>query len=192
MRKIVLSIPITLDGYIEGPHRELDWVVADDELHDFFTQQLKQAELLIFGRVAYQLLASYWPTAASDPQITRGMLDFANTINSLPKIVYSRTLDNVGWNTQIKREFNPQEIRELKTQPGGNIALSGGASIAQLFLQHGFVDELQMVIQPAAIGKGKALFGGLSEALKLNYAWKQEFASGVVALCYHLDGNLNE
>jgi len=191
VRKIVLSIPITLDGYIEGPHRELDWVVADDELHDYFTRQLKQADLLIFGRVAYQLLASYWPTAVSDPQMTQGELDFANTINPLPKIVYSRTLETVGWNTQIKREFYPEEIMELKAQPGGNIALSGGAAIAQAFLRNGLVDEIQLVIQPAAIGNGKALFGALSEALKLNYAWKQEFASGVVALCYRLDGKLN-
>ena len=188
MRKIVLSIPITIDGYIEGPHQELDWVVADDEMHDYFTQQLKQADLLIFGRVAYQLLASYWPTAASDPHMTRSELDFANTINPLPKIVYSRTLESVGWNTQIKREFQPEEIMELKAQPGRNIGLSGGAAIAQAFLRHGLVDEIQMVIQPAAIGNGKALFGGLSDTLKLKYAWKQEFASGIVALCYHLDG----
>lgn len=191
MRKLVFSMNISLDGYLEGPHGELDWTVADAEMHDFFTNLLKQADLMIFGRVAYQLLASYWPTAASDPHIDRSELDFANTINPLPKIVYSRTLENVGWNTQVKREFQPEEIMELKAQPGRNIALSGGAAIAQTFLRHGLVDEIQLVIHPAAIGNGKALFGGLNDTLKLDFAWKQEFASGAVVLCYHLDGKLN-
>lgn len=190
MRRIILSIPITLDGYIEGPQRELDWVIADDDLHNFFTQQLKNADLLIFGRVAYELLADYWPTAASDPKITRGMLDFANTINPMPKIVYSRTLEKAGWNTRILRSFVPEEVMELKAQPGRNIALSGGASIAQTFLQHGLVDEIQLMIQPAVIGGGTALFGGIQDSMRMEFQWKKEFNSGAVALCYHLDGKV--
>jgi dihydrofolate reductase len=190
MRKIILSIPITLDGYIEGPHRELDWVNADDELHEFFTQQLKNSDLLLFGRVAYELLASYWPTATSDPALPRGMLDFANTINPLPKIVYSTTLEDAGWNTSIRRSVIPEEIMEMKNQTGKNIALSGGASIAQTFLSHGLVDEIRLMVQPVAIGNGKSLFGGIQDAIKLEFLWQQTFQSGAVALCYHPDGQV--
>jgi len=188
LRKIILSIPITLDGYIEGSHRELDWVTADDEMHDYFTEVLRSVDMMIFGRVAYELLASYWPTAPSDPNITRGMLEFANTINPLPKIVYSRTLEKVGWNTRVLKSFIPEEIRQLKAQSGGNIALSGGASIAQQFIQHGLVDEFQLVIQPAVIGKGKSLFGGITNGLKMELVWEKTLRSGTVALCYRPDG----
>ncbi|MGE5123935.1 MAG: dihydrofolate reductase family protein [Acidobacteriaceae bacterium] len=190
MRKIILSIPITLDGYIEGPHRELDWVNADDDLHDYFTQQLKNTDLLLFGRVAYELLASYWPNATSDPNLPRGMVDFANTINPLPKIVFSRTLEDAGWNTSIRRSIIPAEIVEMKNQPGKDIGLSGGASIAQAFLHHALVDEIRLMVQPVAIGNGKSLFGGLGDSLKLELLSQQAFESGAVALCYRPDGKL--
>lgn len=190
MRKIILSTPITLDGYIEGPHRELDWVNADDELHDFFTQELKDTDLLLFGRVAYELLAGYWPAATSDPSLPRAMVDFANTINPLPKIVYTTTLKETGWNTTIRRSLVPEEIMEMKMQPGKNIGLSGGATIAGTFLRHGLVDEIRLMIQPVAIGSGKSLFGGLEDYLKLEFLWQKAFQSGAVALCYRADGKV--
>ncbi len=184
MRKIILAMPISLDGYIEGPHRELDWVVADDEMHDYSAKLLKRADLMIFGRVAYQLLANYWPTAASDPNITPGELAFAKTINPLPKIVYSHTLQKVDWNTRILRSFDPQEILDLKAQPGGNIALSGGAMIAKTFLQHKLVDEIQLMVQPAVIGSGTSLFGGIQNGFSLEFLRQETLHSGIIVLSY--------
>src|SRR4030043_1714799 len=96
MRKIIFSIPITLDGYIEGPHRELDWVIADDEVHDFYSDLLENIDLVLFGRVTYELMAGYWPTATNDPSLPAGMLRYANTINPMKKIVFSTTFKNVG------------------------------------------------------------------------------------------------
>jgi len=188
MRRIIFSIPITLDGFIEGPKRELDWVIPDDELHDFYTGLLKNADLLIYGRVTYDLMASYWPTANSDPNATESMKRFANTLNPMRKIVFSKTLKQVGWNTQLLPSFSPEIIRELKAQPGSNILLSGGATMAQLFIKHGLVDEYQPVIQPVSIGKGNRLFEGIEEQLKLDYQWSKQFNSGAVALCYRSDG----
>ena len=107
MRKIIFSIPVTLDGYIEGPHQDLNWVVADDELHDFYSQLLQSADLLIYGRVTYELMVNFWPTATSDPKATESITRFANTLNPMRKIVFSKTLDQVGWNTKVIHSFDP-------------------------------------------------------------------------------------
>ncbi len=88
------------------------------------------------------------------------------------------------------RSFVPKEIQAIKTQPGGNILLSGGASMAQAFIRHGLVDECQLVVQPVAIGEGKALFGGITEMQKLDFLWSRKFTSGGVVLCYRVDGKI--
>lgn len=188
MRKIILSIPITLDGYIEGPHRELDWVIADDDLHDFYAHLLQNADLLLFGRVTYELMVGYWPNARSDPSITPGEARFADAINPMPKIVYSKTLEHVGWNTQVIRSADPEEIKKMKAKPGRDILLSGGATLARVFIQNGLVDEYQLMVQPVVIGAGTALFGGIRDMLKLDYLWNKPFNSGAIVLCYRPDG----
>jgi dihydrofolate reductase len=121
MRKLIFSIPITLDGFIEGPHRELDWVIPDDELHDFYADMLRKSDLILYGRVTYELMLSYWPNAPADPTISPGMLRFADALNPLKKIVYSKTLKDVKWNTTILDSYDPGEIKNLKSQPGRDI-----------------------------------------------------------------------
>ena len=190
MRKIIFSIPVSLDGFIEGPQRELDWVIADDELHDFATNLLKDADLLLYGRVTYELMANYWPNAPSDPQATESMKRFANTLNPMRKIVFSRTLQQVDWNTQVRKKFDPDDVRFLKEQAGKNIALSGGAQIAAEFFKYGLVDEFVPIVQPVAIRRGKALFSGLQNLPKLAFQDSQRFGSGAVALRYRINGNL--
>ena len=190
MRKIIFSIPITLDGYIEGPKRELDWVIADDELHDFYSQLLKNADVILYGRVTYQLMLSYWPKAPDDTTIPKSMVRFAETLNPMHKVVFSKTMKNAGWNTSVVDTLNPEEILEMKSEQGNDILLGGGASIAQAFIQHGLIDEYQLLVQPVAIGIGKALFNGIHDILKLNFIWSRPFHSGAIALCYRPDGRV--
>jgi dihydrofolate reductase len=190
MRKVIFSIPITIDGFIEGPQGELEWVLADDDLHDFYATLLGNAGIILYGRVTYELMTSYWPTACNDPYATDGMLNFANVLNPLPKIVFSKTLQRVGWNTIVMNEVIPEEINKMKSDPGGDIILGGGASLAQTFIQNGLVDEIQLLVQPVAIGAGMALFKGIDGGLKLNYKWSRTFQSGAVALCYQPDGKV--
>jgi dihydrofolate reductase len=134
------------------------------------------------------LMASYWPTAPGDSSLPKSMIRFANTLNPMPKIVFSKTLTNVGWNTQVVNDVVPEEIVKMKAEPGQSILLCGGASIAKTFIEYGLVDEFQLVVQPVAIGAGKPLFGGITDKLKLDFKWSQPFHSGAVALCYQLDG----
>jgi dihydrofolate reductase len=188
MRKIIFSIPITLDGYIEGPNRELDWVIADDELHDFATQLLKNADIILYGRVTYELMLHSWPTVTSTSSMPKSMIEFANALNPMSKIVYSRTLKNVEWNTKLMDTLLPEEILKMKSQEGSDIVLGGGAMIAQAFMQHNLIDEYQLLVQPVAIGIGKPLFNGIHDKLKMNLKWSQPFRSGVIALCYQPGG----
>jgi dihydrofolate reductase len=183
-------MPITLDGYIGGPHHELDWVIADDTLHDFYTELLGNADLMIYGRVTYQLMQSYWPNAISDPNASPGMLRFANALNPMHKMVFSKTLKETNWNTQIVPALNVDEIHKLKGQPGADILLGGGAELAQQFMQQSLVDEYQFVVMPVAIGSGKALFQNLTELPKMALQWSRALKSGTVVLCYHPNGKL--
>ena len=177
----------TIDGFIEGPHQELDWTIADAELHDFYAKLLEEAGLIIFGRVTYQLMASYWPTAGSDPHATPAEKRFANALNPKKKIVFSKTLKNVDWNTQVMDEFDPRQIQALREGEGGPIFIDG-ASMAHAFFESSLVDEYIPVIHPVAIGRGKAVFAGLAAQPKLDLQWSKRFASGAVALCYKVNG----
>src|ERR1700716_810876 len=123
---------VSLDGYIEGPNREIDWHLVDDELHRHFNDRLKGMGAFLSGRVTYELMASFWPTADSDPASTPPMVEFARIWRDMPKIVYSKTLQQAGWNTTIVREVVPEEVARLKAQLGGDLAL-GGAEIAPAF-----------------------------------------------------------
>lgn len=130
MRKIILSMSISLDGFIEGPNREIDWHLVDDELHSHFNEQLGAMGAFLLGRVTYELLAEFWPTADSDPASTGPMLEFARIWRDMPKIVFSRTLQQADRNTTIVRDVVVEDIMALKEQPGGNLVL-GGADLAR-------------------------------------------------------------
>ena len=119
---------ISLDGYFAGPNGELDWHNVDDEFNDFALEQTGQMSLLIFGRLTYEVMMQYWPTPVAlknDPII-------AAARNNTPKIVYSRTLEKADWNnTELKNEIDSEEIKTLKQQPGGKIAIFGSGTIVQ-------------------------------------------------------------
>ncbi|TMD82298.1 MAG: dihydrofolate reductase, partial [Chloroflexi bacterium] len=116
---------VSLDGYIEGPNREIDWHMVDDELHYHFNQQLKGMGAFLSGRVTYELMAAFWPTADTDPTSPKPIIEFARIWRDMPKIVYSKTLQRAGWKTTIVRDVVPEEVAQLKAQPGGDLALGG-------------------------------------------------------------------
>ena len=104
MRKIILMMSVSLDGFIEGPDREIDWHMVDDELHSHFNEQLGAMGAFLSGRVTYELMAGFWPTADTDPSSTEPMVEFARIWRDMPKIVFSRTLEWVDWNITVVRD----------------------------------------------------------------------------------------
>lgn len=183
MRKIILQNSVSLDGFFEGPNREIDWSMVDDELHAHMNERLSTMGAFLSGRVTYELMASFWPTAASDPTSTKPMVEFARIWLDMPKIVFSRTLEESRWNTTVLREVVPEEIEALKAEPGGDLVLSG-ADLAATFLQHDLIDEFRIYVHPVLIGRGNPVFSPSDTKATLRLAETHTFGNGVVLLRY--------
>jgi dihydrofolate reductase len=181
MRKIFTFLVATVDGYYEGPKGEFDWPVVDEEFNEFSLQQLEEVDTLLFGRVTYQLMASYWPTPAAqqdDPKVAAKM-------NGLPKIVVSRTLEEAEWaNTQVIKGDVAEELGKLKQQPGKDIAIFGSSDLTVSLLRLGLVDELRIMVSPVALGDGRSLFRTADERISLKLLTTRPFRSGNVLLTY--------
>jgi dihydrofolate reductase len=185
MRKVVLIAGVSLDGYIEGPNREIDWHMVDEELHSYFNEQIAAMGAILSGRVTHELMASFWPTADQDPSSTAPMVEFARIWRDMPKIVFSRTLERADWNTTVMHDVVPEEIQALKAQAGGDMALSG-ADLAAAFLRHDLIDEFRIHVHPVLIGRGKPLFATLDARTdrRLRLVETRRFGNGVVLLRY--------
>lgn len=181
-RKIILTTSVSLDGFIEGPNREIDWHVVDRELHAHFNENLKRMGAFLEGRVMYELMAQVWPHMDQNPAATPEELEYAGIWLNMPKIVYSRTLQRADWNTTIVRDVVPDEVRALKTLPGGDLSL-GGAGLMASFLRHDLVDEFWIYVHPVAIGRGKPLFPP-DARITLRLEETRRFGNGVVLLRY--------
>jgi dihydrofolate reductase len=183
MRKVVLGMSISLDGFFEGPGHDLSWHLVDDELHTDFNQRLGAMGAFLDGRVTYELMAEFWPTADQDPASTAPMVEFARIWRDMPKIVYSRTLDKADWNSTVVRDVVPEEVRELKAQPGGDLAL-GGATLADTFRRLDLIDEYRIYVHPVLIGRGTPLFTTSDTSTPLELVETKAFGNGVVLLRY--------
>ena len=183
MRKIVFMMSVSLDGFFEGPDRELDWQLVDVELHQHFNEWLATAGAFLDGRVTYELMAGHWPTADQDPRASAPMIEFARIWRDMPKIVFSRTLEHAGWNTTIAREVDPEAIQKLKAQPGGDLVV-GGANLAAAFRAHDLIDEYRIYVHPVLLGRGRPLFEPSDVTARLRLAETRAFGNGVVLLRY--------
>lgn len=181
MRKVILFNMVTLEGFFEGPNREIDWHHVDKEFNDFAIDQLNSADSLLFGRVTYEMMASYWPTpaaTANDPIV-------AGKMNALPKFVFSRTLKKAEWNnTKLVKENIAEEISKLKQQPGKDLLLFGSADMASTLTQLGLIDEYRIMVNPVVLGSGKPLFKGIKDRLELRLVNTKTFGNGNVLLYY--------
>ncbi|MFE9626880.1 dihydrofolate reductase family protein [Streptomyces sp. NPDC006527] len=189
MRKIVLTSSMSLDGYMEGPDHDISWHRVDDELHQHFNDILRDTGAFLQGRVTYELMADFWPTADQDPDASAAVAEFAAIWREKPKIVYSRTLERADWNATVVRDVVPAEVRALKEQPGGDLAL-GGARLSAVFLRHALVDEFRTYVHPVLLGAGTPLFSPGSAPAGLRLVESRTFGNGVVLLRYQRVGAL--
>ena len=181
MRKVVFGINITADGFCG--HTDM---IADDELHDFFTGLLRNAGLLLYGRTTYQLMIPYWPEVARNHSEDKATNEFARVFDSLDMIVFSRTLSHIeGSNRRLVRGNLAEEVLKLKEQPGKDITV-GSLSLASQLSGRGLIDEYHFVVHPVVAGKGPRLFDAVKpqERLLLDFIGSKTFKSGVVALHY--------
>lgn len=183
MRRIIFMISVSLDGFFEGPDRELDWHLVDDELHSHFNEQLATMGAFLDGRRTYELMAEFWPTADADPGSTAPMVEFVRIWRQMRKLVFSRTFTEADWNTRVVHDVVAEEIMELKARPGGDIAL-GGAELAAEFMRQNLIDEYRLYVHPVILGQGHPLFGSASAPTSLRLVDHRPFGNGVVLLRY--------
>jgi dihydrofolate reductase len=183
VRKLIWVISVSVDGYMEGPNREIDWHMVDDELHRHFNGWLADAGGFLEGRVTYELMAEFWPTADQDPAATSTVVEFARIWRDMPKVVYSRTLDRADWNATVVRDVVPAEVLALKAQPGGDLVL-GGADLAAEFARHDLIDEYRLYVHPIVIGRGTPMLRPSDAKISLRLIETHTFGNGVVMLRY--------
>ena len=183
MRRIVVQNTVSLDGFFEGPDRDISWHQVDDALHRHLNDELSAMGAFLAGRVTWELMAAYWPTADADPAAAAPEREFAGIWREKPKIVFSRTLTAAGWNTEIRREVDPDEIRALKAQPGCDLVLSG-TSVATALRAHDLVDEWRLYDNPILLGRGNRMFADADTRTGLRLVETRTFGNGVVLMRY--------
>jgi dihydrofolate reductase len=184
MRKLIVFNNVSLDGYFAGENGDISWAHSgndDAEWDAFVAENASGGGQLLFGRITYELMAGYWPTPQAiknDPVVAEGM-------NSMPKVVFSRTLEKASWNnTKLVKSDIASEIRKMKKEPGEGMAILGSGSIVSQLAQEGLIDEFRIVVNPVVLGKGKTMFDGISEKLNLKLTKSRTFSNGKVLLCY--------
>lgn len=187
MRKLAVFNQVSLDGYIADAKGDMSWAhkaPEDAEWNAFVAGNASGEAELLFGRITYELMASYWPTpmaAANDPVVAEGM-------NRLPKVVFSRTLDTVSWkNTRLVKGNPVAEVGKMKQATGPDMVILGSGSIIAQLTQEGLIDEFQVVVNPIALGGGKTMFDGIREKVALKLTQTRAFSNGNVLLSYELE-----
>ncbi len=181
MRTVTVFNFVTLDGYFEGPSGDISWHMRDTETDEYAVERLDSGSTLLFGRVTYELMASYWPT----PDAIKNVPAVADRMNNADKIVFSRTLTKVGWNnTRLVKDNIGEEIRNMKRRSGKNMTLLGSGSIVTQFAQQGLIDEYQLMVNPVVLGVGTPLFKGIKHKLNLQLTGTKTFRNGSVLLYY--------
>ena len=176
-RKIIVSNLMSLDGYFEGANKSLDWFMVSDEFFEYAKQLLRKVDTILFGKATYEHMAMYWPSAPSD--------EIADKMNGLRKLVFSNSLEKVTWrNSFLVPGEASEEVKKLKSQPGGDMVIFGSAKLASSLLNDGMIDEYRVIVNPVLLGSGTPMFENIGHRIKLKLRNSRSFASGVVVLYY--------
>ena len=178
-----MSTSVSLDGYFEGPGHDLSWHLVDEELHAHFNDSLAAMSVFLDGRRTHELMASFWPAMAEDPAAEPVLAEFGRIWVDKPKIVFSRTLEDTRWNTTVRREVDPAEVRALQAEPGGDMVV-GGAELVDSFRRLDLIDEYRIFVHPVLVGAGTQLFRDADALTSLELLETKTFGNGVVLLRY--------
>ncbi len=179
MRRLIAAINMTLDGFCD--HTAM---IADEEIHQHYTDLLNNAGTLLYGRITYQLMESYWPTVVKNPTGNKDIDEFGVAIDNIPKIVFSHTLTNVEWKTAtVAKDGVEEEVIKLKREPGKPILVGSPSLIVELTNLH-LIDEYQLSVQPTIVGKGLPLLKNINDRINLKLLKTKTFACGAVTLYY--------
>jgi len=182
MPTLIVFNMVSLDGYFADLNGDMSWAHRQDpEWNTFVAGNASGDSRLLFGRTTYEMMASFWPT----PQALTVMPGVAERMNSLPKVVFSRSLKKATWNnTRLLKGELADEVRRLKREPGPDMAIMGSGTIVAQLTQEGLIDEYQVVVSPTVLGSGKSMFAGVTRRPHLKQTRTRTFGNGNVLLCY--------
>jgi dihydrofolate reductase len=185
MRKLIFFMHSSLDGFVAGPKGEMDWIKFDDSMFDFVATMTDQADTALYGRVTYEMMEGYWPTAGDKPNATKHELEHSAWYNKVLKVVLSTTLQQSELhNTKVIADQLSENILELKQQEGKNILIFGSPTACQSLLKEGLIDEFWLFVNPIILGLGMPLFKNITGTTELKLVESKTFSCNVIALHY--------
>ena len=189
MRKIISFMHISLDGFVAGLNGEIEWVKVDEEIFDYVGKRISKCDTALYGRVTYQMMESYWPTAGDNPAATKHDIEHSKWYSKVHKVVLSKTMINTGLtNTTIISDNLPDRINEIKQQAGEDILLFGSPTATHSLIQQNLIDGYWLFVNPIILGQGIPLFVDIKDKIKLKLLpTTRQFTCGVTELNYTVD-----
>jgi len=185
MRKIISFMHMSLDGFVAGPAGEMDWIKVDEEIFDYVGKRISEGDTALYGRVTYQMMESYWPTAAEKPTATRHDIEHSKWYCNVQKVVLSKTMkDENLTNTRIISDNISDRINEIKQEEGTDILLFGSPTATHTLIQLNLIDGYWLFVNPIILGRGIPLFADIKDKIKLTLLNSRQFTSGVTELNY--------
>lgn len=185
MRKIISFMHISLDGFVAGPNGEMDWIKVDEEIFDYAGKRISETDTALYGRVTYQMMEGYWPTAGTKPNASKHDRDHSKWYQQAQKWVLSTTLEeSASTNTQIISDHLSENIQALTQQPGSEILLFGSPTATHSLMQFNLIDGFWLFVNPIILGQGIPLFANVQQKIKLQLINTRAFAKGVTELSY--------
>jgi dihydrofolate reductase len=195
MRKIISFMHMSLDGFVSGLNGEMDWIKADEEIFDHVGKRISEGDTALYGRVTYQMMENYWPTAADKPTATRHDIEHSKWYSKVHKVVLSKTMKEAGlpagqaglaYTTIISNNL-PERINEIKQQAGKDILLFGSPTATHSLIQLNLIDGYWLFVNPIILGQGIPLFADIKDKIKLKLLTTRQFTCGVTELNYTLE-----
>ena len=188
MRKIISFMHLSLDGFVAGPNGEMDWIKVDEEIFDYVGKRISEGGTALYGRVTYQMMENYWPTAGDSPEATKHDIEHSKWYNNVHKIVLSKSMTDAGLtNTKIISDNFSDRINEIKQQEGNEILLFGSPTATHSLIQLNLIDGYWLFVNPIILGQGVPLFVDIKDKTKLNLLTTRQFTCGVTELNYTVD-----
>ena len=185
MRKLVSFMHVSLDGFVTGPNGEMDWILVDEEIFDYAGYRTNEADTALYGRVTYDMMEGYWPTAADQPNASKHDIEHSKWYEKVEKVVLSRSMKGKTLpKTKIVSNHISEEINQLKKIPGEEIIIFGSPSASHALMQENLIDEFWVFVNPILLGQGIPLFKDIKQRVKLKLIKSHAFSCGVVCLHY--------